>query len=75
MLVASHLLVMDKTILHKVQMRNAKKQMGKIRLLGEYSDFFHKKEILYPASQEERGVILMFDYIEDACLGLWKSLT
>ncbi len=75
LLTFDYLLAMDRSILRKVRIRAKKERESKIRLLGDYSSFFHGKEILYPASQEIRDFICVFDYIEDACLGLWKHLT
>ena len=72
---AFRLLVMDELLLRQVQMRCDADKNSKIKLLSEYSSFFYQREIVYPATCAARDFILMFDRIEDACLGLWKSLT
>ena len=69
-----HLLVMDKSCLDLLRHNSPAGQVQKIELLMKYANFFEEQEILYPRENDLSAFSELFDYIEDACLGLFHHI-
>ena len=68
------LLAVDVLTLNQLREEGGAHCYDRIKLLMDFSSYFNQNEILYPSSMHVSEFMLLFDCVEDACLGLLHAL-